>query len=70
MLFDQLEKEGVDPKEFQRVSIPSGFDIGSDTPEEIAVSIAAELIAARKKLNIGPPRDSLRDARKSGARGN
>lgn len=67
MLFDQLEKEGVDPSEFQRVSIPAGFDIGTETPEEIAVSIAAELIAARRKLNINPLRDALRDARKSEA---
>jgi xanthine dehydrogenase accessory factor len=49
LLFQALEKEGVDPAGFERVHAPVGIDIGSETPEEIAVSIAAELIAVRKK---------------------
>jgi xanthine dehydrogenase accessory factor len=51
-LFDQLEKEGIELSNLQRVFAPAGIDIGSDTPEEIAVSIAAELIAVRKGLDI------------------
>lgn len=31
----------------ERVHAPIGIDIGSETPEEIAVSIAAELIKVR-----------------------
>jgi xanthine/CO dehydrogenase XdhC/CoxF family maturation factor len=46
-----LEKEGIDPSKFDRVSVHVGLDIGSETPEEIAV-IAADLIATRKKQNI------------------
>ncbi len=47
-----LGKQGIDSAEFQRVSVPVGFDIGAETPEEIAISIAAELVAARKNRNI------------------
>jgi xanthine dehydrogenase accessory factor len=54
MLFEVLEKEGVDPANFQRVYAPVGIEIGSETPEEIAVSIAAELVAVRKNLDIKP----------------
>jgi len=63
-LLDQLEREGIDAAEFQRVFVPAGLDIGSETPEEIAVSIAAELIAARKKTDLRLIKDSLRGAGK------
>jgi len=69
-LFEQLEKEGVDPSEFQRVFVPAGIDIGSDTPEEIAVSITAELIAARKKKDVRLLKDSLRNAMRAASHGN
>jgi xanthine dehydrogenase accessory factor len=62
MLFDLLEKEGVEPSRLERVSVPAGIDIGSETPEEIAVSIVAELIAAEKNLDIHCLKDALRSA--------
>jgi xanthine dehydrogenase accessory factor len=62
-LFELLEKEEVDPAQFKRVCIPAGLDIGSETAEEIAASIAAELIAVRKNLNVQSIRDSLRSIR-------
>lgn len=65
ILFELLEKEGVDPAQFKRVCVPTGLDIGSETPEEIAVSIVAELIAVRKKLDIQPLKESLRRLRTS-----
>jgi xanthine dehydrogenase accessory factor len=52
LLKEYLEKQGFDPDEFQRVSVPVGLDIGAETPEEIAISIAAELVAARKNRDI------------------
>jgi xanthine dehydrogenase accessory factor len=61
-LFDILEKEGVDPSRFERVLVPAGIDIGSETPEEIAVSIAAELIAVSRNRDVHSLRDSLRNA--------
>jgi xanthine dehydrogenase accessory factor len=65
LLSDLLVKEGADPSSFDRVIVPAGLDIGSETPEEIAVSIAAELIAARKNLDINPMRNALRSLRDS-----
>jgi xanthine dehydrogenase accessory factor len=43
-----LEKEGFAPAKFARVHAPVGLEIGALTPEEIAVSITAELIAVRR----------------------
>ena len=62
-LLELLEKEGIEPSKFDRVSVPVGIDIGSETPEEIAISLAAELIAARKNQNIRLLKDTLRRAR-------
>jgi xanthine dehydrogenase accessory factor len=59
LLSDLLEKEGMDPSNFERVSVPVGFDIGSETPEEIAVSIAAELIAVRKNRDLFSLKEAL-----------
>ncbi len=62
-LFDVLEKEGIDPANFKRVFVPVGIDIGAETAEEIAVSMAAELIAIRKNLDIQSIRDTVRRIR-------
>jgi xanthine dehydrogenase accessory factor len=48
VLFETLAGEGVSPDLLAGVRAPIGFDIGAVTPAEIAVSIAAELIAARR----------------------
>ena len=47
-IFRELQKEGLAADLFKRVHAPIGLDIGAVTPEEIAVSITAELIAARR----------------------
>ncbi len=47
-VYKALEKEGHDLEKFERVHAPVGLDIGALAPEEIAVSIAAELIAVRR----------------------
>ncbi|HVA63155.1 MAG TPA: XdhC family protein, partial [Terriglobales bacterium] len=44
-----LTAEGWQPELFDRVYSPVGLDIGAVTPEEIAVSILAELIAVRRR---------------------
>ena len=44
----ELEKEGLPASAFQRIFAPMGFDIGAITPEEIAVSVVAEMIAMRR----------------------
>ncbi|MBN2241226.1 MAG: XdhC family protein [Acidobacteria bacterium] len=52
LLKEYLESEGIGAREFQRVSVPVGLDIGAETPGEIAISIAAELVAARKNRDV------------------
>ena len=60
LLYETLEREGVDPRNFERVFAPVGIEIGSETPEEIAISIAAELVAVRKNLEVRPLKEALR----------
>lgn len=45
----ELEKEGIGRESFLRVSSPMGLDIAALSPEEIAVSVAAEMIAIRRR---------------------
>jgi len=47
-IYKELEKEGIAPEKLARVYAPVGIDIGAITPEEIAISITAELIAIRR----------------------
>jgi xanthine dehydrogenase accessory factor len=48
-LYDQLLAESsIDPALLERIHAPIGLDLGAVTPQEIAVSIAAELIAIRR----------------------
>jgi len=46
-IYRALEKEGFSTADFEKVHCPIGLSIGAQTPEEIAVSIVAELIHAR-----------------------
>src|SRR5579863_397919 len=44
----ELEKEGFSRDAFERVFAPMGLEIGAESPEEIAVSVVAEMIAVRR----------------------
>src|SRR6478672_2046454 len=44
---DRLREAGMTEAELARLSSPIGLDLGARTPEETAVSIAAEIIAGR-----------------------
>jgi len=49
-LFRELQQEGLAANLFDRVYAPVGLDIGAVTPEEIAISITAQLIAIRRRV--------------------
>ncbi len=49
----ELLEAGVSPNDLARLSSPVGLDIGGNTPEEMAVSLAAELIALRNGRSGG-----------------
>jgi xanthine dehydrogenase accessory factor len=53
-VLEHLAAEGFDPAELARVRTPIGLDIGAETPEEIAISIMAEVIQLRRGGHGGP----------------
>ncbi len=57
-----LKEEGVDEEVLSRVFTPIGLDIGAETPEEIAVSVMAEMIQvqSRRGSDSGWPKEILR----------
>ena len=44
----ELEKEGIPRESFDKVFAPMGLEIGAEMPEEIAISVVAEMIAVRR----------------------
>ena len=63
-IFRELVKEGIPEQLFERVHAPVGLDIGAITPEEIAVSITAELISVRRRVERQLPHMSWFHSRK------
>jgi xanthine dehydrogenase accessory factor len=51
-VFQHLIEDGVSPAALDGVHSPIGVDIGAETPEEIAVSIIAEVIGERRKAKL------------------
>ncbi|MFQ5675513.1 MAG: XdhC family protein [bacterium] len=49
-IFDYLKSKGINEKELKRVSSPAGLDIGANSPDEIALSILAEIVALRRRV--------------------
>ncbi len=48
-IFKDLLKEGISGERLAQVHAPIGLDLGAETPDEIALSIAAEMVKIRKK---------------------
>jgi len=47
----EIEKEGIARERLERIFAPMGLEIGAVSPEEIAVSVAAEMIAMRRRAD-------------------
>jgi xanthine dehydrogenase accessory factor len=53
-IFEYLREKGVSAERLSRVRAPAGLAIGAISPEEIAVSILAEIIQAGRKMTPQP----------------
>lgn len=51
-VFARLKEEGVEEERIRQVRAPIGLEIGAITPEEIAVSILAEMTAVRRSATV------------------
>lgn len=47
-LLDELRAQGFDAERIARVRSPVGLDVGAETPEEIALSALAQIVALRR----------------------
>jgi xanthine dehydrogenase accessory factor len=57
---EQLAREGLDPARIAAVRAPVGLDVHAQTPEEIAVAIAAEMVLLRRGGTGRPLRETER----------
>ncbi len=53
-IFKELLKDGIARERLAQVHAPIGLDLGAETPDEIALSIAAEMLMERKKASGAP----------------
>ena len=49
---ERLRAEGVTDEQLARIHAPIGLRIGSRTPEEVAVAVAAEIVASRRQAAV------------------
>ncbi len=63
VVFDDLHQTGVAPENLARVHAPIGLNIGSVTTEEIALSIAAQLVSVRRSHQTHLAEGTAREAR-------
>jgi xanthine dehydrogenase accessory factor len=66
-VYEALQRDGFRQEELARVYAPMGLEIGALTPEEIAVSVAAELIAVRRNAQISAHKKTALAAARSTA---
>lgn len=57
IVLQHLLEDGVSPDALERVHSPIGLDIGAETPEEIAISIVAEIIKEKRGGSGQPMRE-------------
>lgn len=54
IIFRDLIKEGISPDALARVRVPTGLDLGAETPGEIALSILAEMLMIQRRATGMP----------------
>lgn len=48
-LLETLKADGLSQEALDRIHIPMGLDINAETPEEVAISVFAEIIKVRRR---------------------
>ncbi|MEO8727235.1 MAG: XdhC/CoxI family protein [Acidobacteriaceae bacterium] len=61
-IYRELVNQGTDPRLLERVHAPMGINIGAITPEEIAISVVAEMIGNRRNSTAALPHMKSRKA--------
>jgi xanthine dehydrogenase accessory factor len=60
--YEKLVEEGFGRDLIDRIHAPVGLDVGAETPEEIAIAVAAELVMLRRGGTGVPLKDVERIA--------
>ena len=55
---EALRARGIPEDRLRRLKAPAGLDLGAVTPEEIAVSILAEIVAHRRRASLAAAREA------------
>ncbi len=60
-IFDDMKKKGFTKEDLDRVSAPIGLSIATETPEEIAISIVAEMTDIRRRKTKSSSKKALEE---------
>lgn len=51
-MFDNIKSRGISEESLSKVYSPIGLDIGNSSPEEIGISILAEILAVKNNRKV------------------
>lgn len=64
-IFEYLKTKGITKKDWQRVKAPAGLDIGAKIPDEIALSILAEIVEFRRRKSAEETKEPEKEVTQS-----